>query len=430
MNVFPSVVQYAHLILTNFITLIVLCEQLLCWNLQHRQNFWLRMLVWVPVITVPVLYFHKTGTYFYLLPFFHVGWLSYSFSLMVLLSSFLLWFCYREPYRRLLFYAVAAHVIQNMAYMVECAAAFLLPSTLSETVCELVDIAIYAVVFFLAWQILGRRISSHSVDVDNKLLLGFTISVALIVSVLNFWTYAFSYQSLASYVYQFVCDVLLLTVQFGIFDRSQIQQERAIMEHMYQTKEQQYQQSRENIRIINQKCHAMKMQIASLRENSSPEQARDLRQLENTIMIYDAAAHTGNKTLDTLLTEKGLLCEQYKIQMSCIAKGELLHFMNGAELYYLFGSMLDNAIQSLRKESPENRILSLKVAEQADFVVITQDNYCSVPIDIKDNLPVSRQDSLGIKSIQYVVEKYDGTLTTKYLPDENRFVLTVLFRKK
>ena len=430
MTFLSSVMHYSHLILTNFITLIVLCEHLLCWNLRHRQNFWLRMLVWVPVITIPVLYFHKTGTYFYLLPFFHVGWLSYSFSLMVLLSSFLLWFCYHEPYRRILFYAVAAHVIQNIAYMVECAVAFLLPPDLSDTEHELIDIAIYAVVFFLAWHILGRRISSHAVDVDNKLLLFFTISVALIVSVLNFWTYAFSYQSLASYVYQFVCDVLLLTVQFGIFDRSLIQQERAIMEHMYQTKEQQYRQSKENIRIINQKCHDMKMQIAALRENSTPEQVQDLRQLENAIMIYDSATHTGNKTLDTLLAEKSLLCNQYKIHVSCIVNGALLDFINSADLYSLFGFILDNAIQCLYKEPQENRILTLKAAEKADFILITQDNYCSVPISIKDNIPVSGENDLGIKNIQYIVEKYGGTLTAKYLSDEKRFVLTILFRKK
>ena len=147
-------------------------------------------------------------------------------------------------------------------------------------------------------------------------------------------------------------------------------------------------------------------------------------------MIYDSATHTGNKTLDTLLAEKSLLCNQYKIHVSCIVNGALLDFINSADLYSLFGFILDNAIQCLYKEPQENRILTLKAAEKADFILITQDNYCSVPISIKDNIPVSGENDLGIKNIQYIVEKYGGTLTAKYLSDEKRFVLTILFRKK
>lgn len=58
--------------------------------------------------------------------------------------------------------------------------------------------------------------------------------VTLVVNILNYWTYAFSYLSLATYVYQLVCCVLLLTVQFGIFDRSLIAQEHMVMEQMYE----------------------------------------------------------------------------------------------------------------------------------------------------------------------------------------------------
>lgn len=56
---------------------------MLCLNLRHRRHFWARMLVWVPVVAVPVWYYKVTGTFFYLLPIFHVGWMSYSFSLLV-----------------------------------------------------------------------------------------------------------------------------------------------------------------------------------------------------------------------------------------------------------------------------------------------------------------------------------------------------------
>lgn len=99
----------------------------------------------------------------------------------------------------------------------------------------------------------------------------------------------------------------------------------------------QYDLSRENIDIINRKCHDLKHQVAALRLMSDPqERENSLREIENLVMIYDTAAHTGNEVLDTVLTEKGLLCEESKISWTYLADGTLLDFMSPVDLYIIW----------------------------------------------------------------------------------------------
>ena len=72
------------------------------------------------------------------------------------------------------------------------------------------------------------------------------------------------------------------------------------------------------------------------------------------MQIYSAIVRTGNEILDTILTEKSLICENSGIHISCVADGSLLAFMNPVDLYTLFGNALDNAIEAVRKlESKE-----------------------------------------------------------------------------
>lgn len=418
---------------TNFSTQLIICELMLCMGLRRRPMFWGRVITLLPLAVIPVLYRWATGEPIYQHPCFCLGWFPYSFSLWVIASSLLLWFCFDDSYWRILFFSVAAHIIQNMIYMMELILQSLLFPEGGATPLHLAVILLNLGVLVIAYFILARRLTSRRVDVDNRSLLAFTVTALLVVNILNYWTYSFSFQSLATYVYQLVCCVLLLTVQFGIFDRSLITQEHMVMEQMYQERERQYKLSQENIDIINRKCHDMKHQLALLRNTRTlAEQESGFREIEAAMMIYDTSVQTGNQILDTLLTEKSLQCERHQINISCLVDGQLLHFMDGTDLYSLFGNALDNAIESVLKEAEENRIISLCVTKQAGGVLISLDNYCSKAVQFQNGLPLtSKEDNgyhgFGSRSIQYVSQKYGGTVIMKHIAQENRFSLTILF---
>lgn len=193
----------------------------------------------------------------------------------------------------------------------------------------------------------------------------------------------------------------------------------------------QHRLSKENIEAINVKCHDLKHQIAALRGMTDEERREaQLREIEKQVMIYDSFVKTGNGPLDIVLTEKSLLCERYGIRLSCLVDAAGLSFMEEEDIYSLFGNALDNAVESVKKDSAARRKpVSPAVSVKGRMLVIHIDNDCPQPVTFRDDLPETTKEDkanhgFGMLSIRYIVEKYGGTLHTFVL--EHTFHLNVV----
>ena len=161
------------------------------------------------------------------------------------------------------------------------------------------------------------------------------------------------------------------------------------------------------------------------------EEAREasLREIERSVMIYDAIVKTGNEVLDTVLTEKSLLCEREHITMTCVADGSKLDFMDAVDLYTIFGNALDNAIESVTAiPDPERRVIAVTVYTRSSLLLIQLENYYEQPLTFTDGLPVTTKGQngfhgFGMKSIQYTAEKYGGIMTVH--AEDHLFILRV-----
>ena len=148
-------------------------------------------------------------------------------------------------------------------------------------------------------------------------------------------------------------------------------------------------------------------------------------------MIYDRTFQTGNRTMDTLLTEKNLLCERDHITLTCIADASLLSFMEALDLYTLFGNAIDNAAECVRQyENPAWRQILLRIGGQGSIVSIHMENYCDAPLTFEDGIPhTTKGDStrhgFGTKSIRHVVEKYGGEMRMSV--SDSVFLLDIMF---
>jgi hypothetical protein len=434
MKILTSLLELLCTLLTNFSVDIVVIELILCASLNRRDHFGLRLLVFLPFVAIPMVYRAVTGNSFYMLPCFYIGWFAYIFSAMIMLSALLLHFCFDEPFSCLLFYGIAAHIAQNLVYMEQAIIDILLLQEKNKLFYYLISILVIVASVALICAFLRRQIAHNLVAVENRVLLYFTVFATLIVSVLNYWVYTFAYSSLATCIYQFFCCVLLLLLQFGIFDRSKLRQEQEVMEQVYTAMEQQYRSTSANIDFINRKCHDLRRQVAHLRQSENPaDLGNSLKEIENAITIYDATARTGCRVLDTLLTTMSLQCSQHSVSLTYVVDGEKLSFMADTDILSLFGNALDNAFECVQKELPDNRIITLNATEQSGFLKISLDNYCSVPVQFRDGLPVTTKENngyhgFGTRSIQYVVQKYNGTFAMRHVKEENRFTLVVLFK--
>ena len=145
------------------------------------------------------------------------------------------------------------------------------------------------------------------------------------------------------------------------------------------------------------------------------EDREALKDLDLSINLYDRSVKTGNETLDIVITEKNLLCDKFSIAFSCITDAENILFMSRTDIYTLFGNILDNAIESVSETSPDNRFISLNIHKKGNMLSIHSDNYCDKEITFIDGIPQTSKKNrkyhgYGIKSINFIVEKYNGTI--------------------
>ena len=218
--------------------------------------------------------------------------------------------------------------------------------------------------------------------------------------------------------------VLVLSIQQEQLLEARLHRELEAMNNVLHHQYEQYQQSRESIRLINRHCHDLKLQIAAIRAEKDPgKQAAALDQMESGIRMYEAQNKTGNPVLDTLLTAKSLYCQQHDINFTCVADGHLLDFMPTGDICTIVGTALDNATESvLTLADAEKRLIRTAIYAQHGFVMLRFENYCETPVALdRDGMP---PHGYGVRTVRAAAEKYGGTVTVHC--DDNWFILRVL----
>ena len=200
----------------------------------------------------------------------------------------------------------------------------------------------------------------------------------------------------------------LLYFQTELFKKSALQKEMDALNLLYERQRQQYQVARQNVQIINKRCHELRVQIAALHKlapGAVPPQ--QLEEAEHAARLYDAGANTGNEVLDVVLTEKSLLCESRGIQLNAVANGSSLGFFEAGDLYALFANALDHAVESaVQTPRPERRVIDLLVCVRQGFVVVNIISPLRPP-----EKQANRSAQYELKVVKRIVQKYKGTLT-------------------
>lgn len=219
------------------------------------------------------------------------------------------------------------------------------------------------------------------------------------------------------WISRYLTQVLLavaLYLQNELFKKSEMRKELELMNLLWKKEQEQYQISRENIALINQKCHDLKHQIYALRNVDGAQRKQYLDEIAESVQIYEAMVQTGNEVLDTILTEKSLYCKEHDIMISCVADGAQMDFINTVDLYAILGNSIDNAIEAVGKfEQKEKRQIDVLIYRQQQFLVINVINPLEGELVFEDGLPVTTKENknfhgYGLKSIKYMVKKCGG----------------------
>ena len=226
--------------------------------------------------------------------------------------------------------------------------------------------------------------------------------------------------------------VTILYMQSTLFKKSAMQQELQALNLLHGQQAEQYHITKENIDLINRKCHDLKHQVSAIRHMTEDEERdRYLKEIEGSIQIYSAIVQTGNEALDTLLTEKSLRCIERKITINCVVDGASLDFIAPVDLYTIFGNAIDNAIESVEQiKTADKRQIDVIVYRQQCFLLVNIINPLGREPRFEGEFPVTtKQDKdyhgYGLKSIQRTAKKYDGFVSISV--EDGCFSLKILF---
>lgn len=328
--------------------------------------------------------------------------------------------CYEETGWSILFCAITGYTVHHLA------------SALNDLVSKLplplpapaVHLATLGAAVFACYAALSPAIKrAGTIHIDNKKLLALSGFVLLVDVVLGLVAMVFEmggaapeYMALFSF-YNGLCCVFVLGLLFSLLANKRLELEVAVMAQLAVEEKKQYQMSRDNIEIINLKCHDLKHQIRQLRADSARVDDAVLREIEDAVGIYDSVARTGNDALDVILTEKSLICERAGIHLTCIAHGEKIGFISPCDVYALFGNALDNAIEAVVQiDDPARRNVGLNIQAQGRLLSIHVENDFSGDLTFEDGLPQTMKEDkrlhgFGMKSMRMIVERYNGCLT-------------------
>ena len=193
-------------------------------------------------------------------------------------------------------------------------------------------------------------------------------------------------------------------------------QEVTVIQTLMEKQAQQYLNNQENIEMVNHKYHDMKQMLLVLNaDTDEQEKSKYLKEIYQDIQKYEACGKTGNSILDTILSEKHLYCIRNEIQLSYVIDGKWLEMINAMDLCVIFGNALDNAIECVSQISDvSKRLIHVTVYNKNQFLFLIFENIFEQPLVMKEGLPVTNKDKdyhgYGLKSIQYVVKKYDGAM--------------------
>ena len=369
----------------------------------------------------------------------------YTFGLYLVLFALTvvgLKFVYNEPIINVVFCGIAAYTTQHLAYQFTNVLFTLIlwgESPLlgmyhsssvdisSWSIESLFWIIIYLLGYFTVyggvWLAFGRRIKKgEDLKIKNQsfvALIGGCLVLNILLNALAVFSNASS--DVANSIIREVSSVfnclLLLQWQFELVQSKRLQTELDFTKTLLLQSQEQYKISKDNMDLINLKCHDMKHQIREIGsyKQLDPETIKDL---EQSISVYDSVVKTENEALDVILTEKSFKCLRNNVILKCIADGQSLNFMKSADVYALFGNCVDNAIDAvINLTDKEKRVISLKVNTVGNFVTINIKNFYQgvIPIDA-EGLPTTtkadkRYHGYGMKSIRMIVEKYEGNLS-------------------
>lgn len=340
--------------------------------------------------------------------------------------------CYKAKPLMILFNCSGAYATQHLAKNIANLFPFFVKNALpiyTYIIEAVVCVIVYLIIYL--WFVKGKVMPENQQGIKKKVLL----SVAVIIVCIGVSRICIddvtrgNIAIIAETIYAIISCLFILNISSGLTREDIAYNEIAVTNQLLHRASEQYRLSKENIELINIKCHDLKHQIIALKQNSS---AQSIEKIEEAVMIYGSIAKTKNDALDIILTEKNLYCQKNGICLTCMVNGEDLSFMEETDIYSLFGNALSNAIESVSGiEDKTKRSISVNVKTVGNILTIHIENYFKGEVVFDGKYPKTFKDKdyhgYGMRSMDCIAKKYNGCMSVVTMQD--KFILDFAFTK-
>lgn len=243
------------------------------------------------------------------------------------------------------------------------------------------------------------------------LSIGFTVVINGIICVSRLYERESMALSINLKLFTISFCILIMSLAAGMFEQSKKDKDYLVIKELLHQEKIQFENTKTNMEAINTKVHDLKKIINKVEDKLNEQ---DVESLKKALEFYDSTIQTGNDVLDVVLCEKSLLCRQSNIKFSCMADASKLDMLTPTQIYSIFGNIMDNAIRASKQLNEDQRFISLTIKEQNEKIVIEETNFFKGTIKILEGntIATSKADKakhgFGLKSINYIVEKYQG----------------------
>lgn len=337
--------------------------------------------------------------------------------------------CFDISLTGVIFVSAGSYAIQHMGFSLEALLSMVL-TAVSQPMHGVISIlmpCLWAVVMYFA---VIRK--NHQVVAQADLRQIFISAVLLLLCIVLSFTRNVQPQDMVYiHMYDFITCLSCLLIQFSISNAERVREENRMLAIVVNKQHEQHELSRQAVEMLNIKFHDIRSQISSLEYKLDAADRPEFEEVKRTLQIYASVARTGNATIDAILMEKSLMCEMNGIRLSYIVNGQLLSFMDAVDVFSLLNNILDNAIEcELKVRESEKRIISIRIVQSQEMVLLDAENYCDFPVDLhQETLQTTKSNKemhgLGMKGIRFVVDKYRGSM--RLSQEDGMFRISIVF---
>lgn len=185
--------------------------------------------------------------------------------------------------------------------------------------------------------------------------------------------------------------------------------------------------------------HDIKKHLQSIQSLVEMGDTNSTREYINNLLESPALSQfskrSDNDLLNALLSRYEEECNKLKISFDTDIRSKTISFLSNEDITTLFGNMMDNAIEAAKETS--NPFIDLIIEsrlEDAFTLIKLRNSYNGQPLKYDSNGMIvtikgdNKNHGFGLKSIQSVINKYDGDM--HYIEDEDTKVFTMIISLK